>query len=285
MLVRLLCVLMLLYVVVPARADLIVYESFDYPGTDANGRGLPIVQLAGTGTGFVSGSKWNVGGRSAFSSNWSTTTGSLAYPGLSVANNSVEALASSAIQGAYRDTAAAFLRGPSSVNYLSFLIRWTDAAGALGGFGGIYIDGGVSDNADNKLFIGRSGVSPNWVIENVGGAGQVDSGAASVLDQTALLVLKMEGLEGNDRFTLFANPTSSVEPLSGAVKTDLDVGTASRLVMYHTGGYQIDEIRIGTTFADVTPMVAAVPEPSTFALACVAFLLPAGRRFFRRRTA
>src|SRR6476620_9402138 len=100
-----------LYLAAAARADLIVYESFDYAA------GLPIVQIPGTGTGFAAGSKWNVGGRGASFSNWMTTGGSLSYPGLPVANNSVSAAPTADISGAYRDTAAAFVGGASSVSY------------------------------------------------------------------------------------------------------------------------------------------------------------------------
>jgi hypothetical protein len=39
-------------------------------------------------------------------------------------------------------------------------------------------------------------------------------------------------------------------------------GTISNLVIYSTGAFSIDEIRVGTTYADVAP----VPEPSILAL-------------------
>ena len=37
------------------------------------------------------------------------------------------------------------------------------------------------------------------------------------------------------------------------MKADLDLGTVSRIGIYSTGAFAIDEIRIGTTYADVLP--------------------------------
>ena len=66
-----------------------------------------------------------------------------------------------------------------------------------------------------------------------------------------------------DKFTLYMNPVPGApEPLTGTVKQDADVAMISGLTLYSTGNYSIDEIRVGNTFADVTP----IPEPSAVAL-------------------
>lgn len=89
----------------------------------------------------------------------------------------------------------------------------------------------------------------------------------------------METLQGNDRFTLFVNPDISAGPQFGVEKLDLDLGTANRITMYHTGSFAFDEIRIGTTFSDV---VTAVPEPSSALLVLAVASLAYWRR--SRRT-
>jgi len=45
------------------------------------------------------------------------------------------------------------------------------------------------------------------------------------------------------------------------VKTDLSLGTVSRIGIYSTGAFTVDEIRIGTTYADVVPSGDHTPDP------------------------
>ena len=65
---------------------------------------------------------------------------------------------------------------------------------------------------------------------------------------------KVQFLAGNDTFTLFVNPAPGhPEPSSSIIKSDLDLGTVSKIGIYSTGAFIVDEIRLGTTFEDVTP--------------------------------
>ena len=58
-----------------------------------------------------------------------------------------------------------------------------------------------------------------------------------------------------DLFTLYVNPwPRDPEPSSGAVEADPDLGVVSRLGLYSTGAFAVDEVRIGTTCADVVPV-------------------------------
>jgi hypothetical protein len=53
---------------------------------------------------------------------------------------------------------------------------------------------------------------------------------------------------------LYANPLpGDPEPAIGAVKADMDLGIVSVLGINSTGAFAIDEIRIATTYAAVTP--------------------------------
>jgi hypothetical protein len=73
--------------------------------------------------------------------------------------------------------------------------------------------------------------------------------------------------------TLYVDPTpGGPEPGTGVVKSDTDLTVGSNLginslVVYSTGAFALDEIRVGSTFADVT--ATAIPEPSTAVLAAL----------------
>ena len=93
-----------------------------------------------------------------------------------------------------------------------------------------------------------------YVLEEVGGAGQVLSSVTPAVGKTVLLVVKAEFAAGNDTFTLYVNPApGSPEPVTGAVKSDLDVGLTDFLLIYSGGAFSLDEIRLGETFESVTP--------------------------------
>jgi len=125
------------------------------------------------------------------------------------------------------------------------------------------------------LYIGKpgGGALGKWVVEERGGSGQFASPLDVALGETTLLVLRADLQPGNDRFTLYVNPSPlSSEPLTGIVKQDMDIGALDGIVLYSTGAHSVDEIRWGTTFADVTP----VPEPGTIFLALVGAWAAAG---------
>ena len=89
------------------------------------------------------------------------------------------------------------------------------------------------------------------------------SSGAAVPGRTTLVVLKAEFLPGNDLFTLYVDPAvGRLEPASGAVKSDLDLGTVSRIGIYSSGAFAIDEIRIATTYAEVLPPGSGPPSDS-----------------------
>jgi hypothetical protein len=99
------------------------------------------------------------------------------------------------------------------------------------------------------------------VLETRGGSGQVPSGASTIVGQTALLVVKAEFLSGSDVFTLYTNPKpGDPEPSTGSQKSDLDLGTVSKIGIYSTGAFTVDEIRMGTAYGDVVPKRGADPQ-------------------------
>lgn len=223
----------------PARASQIVSEGFK--------RSFPI--YANSGTGFSG--PWTQGGFNAFASGYTEGESSLCFARLETSGVSVSGEAFTAINGAIRNLAQPIGQDNTTV-YVSFLLepRGKLNDGIFGGFFGLTLNGSLG----NDLFIGKpgGGAEEEYVLETRGGAGQVASGARTVVGRTALLVLKAEFLPGSDAFTLYANPIPGrPEPASGSQKTDLDLGLVSKVGIYSSGAFIIDEIRMGTTYADV----------------------------------
>jgi hypothetical protein len=129
----------------------------------------------------------------------------------------------------------------------------------------------------------------NWFLTPTGTAAN-GVPTTTPINQQSLLVLRVDYAAGNDNAYLFVNPTLGVEPLiSGASATLLGVTDLSffRLRPF-TGAndaansrpyaeFAMDEIRIGDTYADVTPFTV-VPEPSVVALLVVGLAAMMWRR-------
>ncbi len=112
------------------------------------------------------------------------------------------------------------------------------------------------------LFIGKpnTGGQFNWVLENAGGGAQVVGPPLFqfVPSVQTLVVVKCEFFAGNDRFTLYVNPTrGQPEPASGTVKFNSDVGTITNIAFtvsaLQNGSWQFDEVLLATTWADAVP--------------------------------
>jgi hypothetical protein len=206
---------------------------------------------ANGGEGFAG--PWTQGGFNAFASGYAPADGSLCFGGLRAAGGHVSGGAFSAINGAIRSLKQPLGEDQTTI-YVSFLIqpRGKLDDGIFGGFFGLTLNGSLG----NDLFIGKpgGGDAEQYVLETRGGSGQVSSGVPAVVGRTAFLVLKAEFLPGNDQFTLYVNPTPGhLEPTSGVTKADLDLGAVSKVGIYSSGAFAVDEIRIGTSYADVVP--------------------------------
>ncbi|MBX6316095.1 MAG: PEP-CTERM sorting domain-containing protein [Isosphaeraceae bacterium] len=244
-----------------ARAELLAYDGFDYASV-----GSPLLGGNG-GSGFAD--SWHAGGFNAVNhDNYLIGSSSLTFSNLLTSGNHVSSGALTAIGGIVRDLSTPLAAGMTE--YISVLLRpeGVPDQGALNGYFGLYLNASTG----NDLFLGKPGGGSlhNYVIEDRGGARQHASGVSAVVGEAALLVVRADLMPGNDRFTLYVNPTPGApEPSSGTVKFDSDVGTATGLTIYSTGAFSIDEIRVGTTFADVVPVV---PEPSSLVLAGLGLL-------------
>jgi hypothetical protein len=215
--------------------------------------------LYNTGSGFTGA--WAVGGFNAVVAGYTAGEKSLAFSGLATTPGRVISQAFPQINGTTRNLTQV-LGANNTTAYLSFMLRpqGTLDDGVFSGFFGVTLNGA----AFQDLFVGKpgGGAVHEWVIESRGGGGQLSSGVPVVIGQTAFFVVKADFLAGADHFTLYVNPTPGEgEPATGIVKSDQDLGAITRVGIYSTGAFDVDEIRIGATYAAVTPRVAFAGTP------------------------
>jgi hypothetical protein len=247
----------------PSTAQLVGYDGFDYSPAGAD--------LVGRGGGAGFSGPWAPGGFNAsINTNYDVAAGSLAYGPLATSGNRAATDATTSIAGVTRPLTAP-LGADGTTAYLSVLFRPEGqlGGGAFNGFFGITFE----SVGEPQLFIGKpgGGAINEYVMEDRGGSGQFTSGVTAVVGQTALLVLKAQFLPGNDLFTLYVNPTpGGLEPAFGILKNDVNVGPVTGLTIYSTGAFSIDELRLGNTFLDVTPIVPAPAAAVPLLLAAIA---------------
>jgi hypothetical protein len=256
-----------------SRAGLLVYEPFDYGPVGADLLG----QSGGGSFGFAS--PWSPGGFNAsINNNYDVGGPSLSFGSLLTNGGRVSSAPQTAIAGITRSFSTP-IGTPGTVRYYSFLLRPEQQLnqGAFNGFLGLTLE--APDPVEPELFVGKpgGGAISQIVIEDRGGTGQVSSGVSAISGQTNLLVVRAQFTAGNDTFTLYVNPTPGApEPVSGGIlKNDSNIPVISGFTIYSTGAVSIDELRLGETFADVTPVV---PEPASLGI-----LLATGMLVRRRR--
>lgn len=232
-----------------APAALIAYEPFDYPVDKP---------LVGATNGFGFDEPWRPGGFNALLFNLARMKpGALAYPGLATTGTNhlqIDAVPDGidAIHGVTR-LLSTNLAVPGAKFYLSFLHR-PDGEGE---YSSVVLGTGQS----GELSIGKSGSVRLYHISERGGVGRVLSNVEPVVGKTVFRVVKLEFRDGPDRFTLYMNPTpGKPEPPTGAVKDDLDLEFAEGITLYSRGAWSVDELRIGHTWEDVTPVARSTDQ-------------------------
>lgn len=173
------------------------------------------------------------------------------------------------------DTASFMSRGFTATTgsdvYVSFLIR--NAGGVdSGDFYNFQVSDGATGNSSSALGVGIRNANGNPFFARAGSSSNAttNSSTSAALDTTFLIVARfsMNGGSTYQRTDLYINPTGPSDP-----------GTADATATFNTGLTQlsllsvrnfspealdtlyIDELRVGTTFADV------IPEPSAALLA------------------
>ncbi len=240
------------------NAAITAYEPFNYAnvGGDLNGQ--------------------SGGGSSGFSGVWSGNTsfnvsnGSLVSPvqPFPTSGNAMTAVAF----GSNRDVSRPLstpLGTEGTTRYISFLMRPEGILhqGAFDGWFSVSLRGSQEVNV-----VMGSGDFYNLEI----GRTASPTTKKAVVGETNLFVVRVDFTEGVDPVRLFINPQPGApEPaIASASQINLDVDLINQVVLTGPGAYGVDELRIGTSYADVLP----VPEPSTAAVAAAIYLLLSGRR-------
>ncbi len=225
-----------------AARSLIAYEPFDYPSDT-------LLEGQGGGHGFAG--PWEPGGFNVARSDviqinpGALTFSNLATTGANHLRIDAPPEGDASICGLARrlgsDLAAA-----GGTYYLSFLYRPLGE----GGYGTLVLGTGQG----RELSMGKSSSGAQFHLSQRGGTGRVFSDQEVIVGQTVFLVVKLEFRDGPDRFTLQVNPApGQPEPAGGFVKEDLDLTAASHLMIYSRAAWSLDELRLGTSWAAVTP--------------------------------
>ena len=242
------------------HAVVLVSESFNYP------------------TGLLNGQSGGIGfsGPWQSTSQFSVTPGSLAVPNYAGTGNSMQFSSSYYTSlDAGRNLTTTYGASNSDL-WASFLIR-VDYLNAYAG-----LNFATSGQALGGLFVGILGgpngmwpPSSTWGMDTAGGTGRVLSNVPVVYGQTNLLVVHMTTVaSGEDRFDLYVNPSQNLPAYPDATKTISNWSFNKLSCGTNNGTGQFDEIRLGTTYADVRP----VPEPSCILLMAIGGVLLLLRR-------
>lgn len=267
---------------VSAKAEVIADEAFDSSSYTLGGTVYPEGGMGpNTGTGWTDG--WQ--GSSGFNTTAPRyVAAGLSYPGLASAGY---AAASLPYQLGGQSTALRGFTNTATTNlWFSFLIELNSATELANGnsaqsYGGIALE---NSSFSTFLYVGVGGGATRYGLQTPA-AGIVSSSIAPTVGQTALLLVHVDS---SDTASLWIDPTLGGAPLGApdvTVASPLAPSGFGGLYWSDTWGWTYDELRIGTTLADVTPSLAAVPEPPTWTLIAGAAAVAGGLRARGRATA
>src|SRR5580765_687060 len=255
---RLLLVLATLLSIQRSWAELLFYDGFDYPAGEELGE-------------FFSSTNWG-NDKNPFT----IVSGSLYYPGIEgTTGNRVNAKATAPNLDSVRTLDSSWMKQSGGELYVSFILRLHSTAEIHGtGEGTSLVT--VSDTFHNTELLGinllNDGNMRIGVLKYPSSSASVSSsafftsgpGAKLSVDgsTTYLIVAKYEWVQGasNDVVTLWVNPTSlgAGEPPGNKVSTSTGqdgAGSAGRFTLCRGPNVNIDELRIGQTWAEVTPTI------------------------------
>ena len=247
-----------------ANASLIAYEPFNYAlgainnGAATTATGTP---TATTGGGFTG--TWFAGGTGC------TIIGGLTYPGLPTKNNALQWSTGVSYQG--ENLAAAILPSATPTVYVSFLYK---APSYTAGKTGLALDNGLGANGGLYLGMTASGVFGVAAGDAAAGSPAVTTtatGAGTLNMAFGTTYFVVVQLNKNTTGTYYQSGNIWINPTPGDAAPATS-GTftgsytlASKIADFITLGSVVitDEIRMGTTWADVTPAIDPPPPVPT----------------------
>lgn len=229
------------------RADVIAYEGFAYSA------------------GSLDGDNGGTGWANAWSAS-SSGSASVSAAGLTYASGGKSLVTSGGSVSLPGDHYGGF-RSPASVPtsgsmYISFLADRT-GDGESNYLGLSLFSGG----AEQAIFGAMNGET-HWGIE------QNTTGATYMTTETVgatptLLVARIDFGASDDTVSLYVNPSLTAEPSTPSVSATFNTFSWDRIRIQSRVAGNVDEIRIGTTYADVTQ---SVPEPGVCVFAVTGFI-------------
>lgn len=258
-----------------ARASVLVYDGFNYAaGTNVPDSGTTLNGPSGGTASWTSG--WFDGSADGNAAAYTIAATGLSYPNLTATGRSLNDGNDNI--GVRRN----FTAQSAGTYYVSFLMSVSaDAASTYAGLA-----------VNNRAYFGlmkAGAVSQFAVGSGFAGGSPTSTGVTVTPGSTYLLVGKISfNPTGSSNLSLWVNPTNGDEAFEGAADaTYLHnlAGGSAFTAFDHFQGYQssgtynltMDEIRLGTSWADVTPGLP-VPEPTMLSLLGGAALVLGRRR-------
>jgi hypothetical protein len=230
-----------------APAQLLV-EHFDYP--DGN--------LGAASSGAAT---WT-GGDSPASALAVNTAATLSYPGLFGATGSGVIFSG----GTFKKKAAPFASqsGTGTAVYVSFLLNVQTAPGTVKAL--VYLQNANSASSSPPLGIFLTASSQIGLAKSASSPAVT---SASLGAGTHLIVARYSFLAGNDQVDLWVNPTSlGTNPIPAATLTtgpssSSDAAALGHVFLNHAAAQTVwlDELRVGNSWAQVTPTDGSTPPP------------------------
>lgn len=262
------CVVSFTFLVVPARATLQFSDSFSYSTGALNGDGPP----AGSPSGQTA---------------WTTSSGApqVASPGLSFsgvrsAGNTTTITGVAGNNGDIATASMTAVPGGSGTEWVGFLISEQS--------------GGSTPNGYAVVVVGSNGPSFGLIFNqnlygldnNTGSQADTRVSTTAPSASTTWMVAELNFSTGMEY--LFLNPSTANPPSTASAAANYTMTSAfqssgfSAITLaagFNTAQFKFDEVRVGTTFADV------VPEPSAASFLAMAFTGLCARRFRTRKKA
>jgi hypothetical protein len=255
-------ILLAMVVLAPSasQATLITYEGFPYPAL-----GPATIDGQTNGIGWEFG--WGGDGLGSAAA-YAITNGSVADPNGLLYTFSNSVYSAGGFAGRFFSAPGTWAN-PLTTNYFSIVIKPT-VTPATNHFYGLQIySNGANTGNGVDLLVGKNGSGLNWGLESGVGTDAYSTVAAQ-LNQPVLLVLRVifnpTGVFGTpDSYALYVNPTpGQPEPATPDATMMGDIGNQNGIQLDdgNGGAAFFDEIRIGATFASVTPTSNNSSDPN-----------------------